>query len=182
LIEVEAKYKVEGIHLIEEKLYRLGAELVKEVNEEDYYFNHPCRDFRETDEALRVRVKDDIIELTYKGPKLSSRTKSRVEVSVHVKDSLSKILDMLKYLGFRQVAIIRKHRKLFKLGDYRISLDRVHGLGDFIEIEVLVSEKNMSAMEEKVLELARKLGLKGNPILKSYLELFLEKELSTSTT
>lgn len=179
MIEIEVKYRIENIYLIEKKLYRLGAKLVKEVSEEDYYFNHPCRDFRVSDEALRIRVENGVIELTYKGPKLSSRTKSRVEVSVLVENSLSRVLDMLRYLGFRLVATIRKYRKLFELGDYRISLDRVHGLGDFIEIEVLASKGSMNVMEEKVLKLARRLGLKGNPILKSYLELFLEKELST---
>ena len=180
MIEVEVKYKVEEIEPIIKKLKEMNAEIEEEVIEEDHYFNHPCKDFRSTDEALRIRIRGNSIELTYKGPKISDKTKSRVEVSIVLNSPLDSILKLLEHLGFTKVAVIRKHRKIYKLGDYKISLDEVESLGNFVEIELRTQRETLSDAELKVLVLARKLGLKGKPILKSYLELFLEKELSTN--
>ena len=180
LIEVEVKYKVEEIESILKKLEEMNAKIEEEVIEEDHYFNHPCRDFKNTDEALRIRIRSNSIELTYKGPKISNKTKSRIEVSVILNDSFDSILKLLEYLGFTKIAVVRKHRKVYKLGDYKISLDIVEPLGNFVEIELRTQKETLHDAELRVLELARKLGLKGKPILKSYLELLLEKELSTS--
>lgn len=180
MIEVEVKYKVEEIESITKKLEEMNAKIEEEVVEEDHYFNHPCKDFKNTDEALRIRIRGNSIKLTYKGPKISNKTKSRVEVSVILNSPPDSIFKLLEYLGFTKVAVIRKHRKIYKLGDYKISLDEVESLGNFIEIELRTQKETLHDAELRVLRLARKLGLKGEPILKSYLELLLEKELSTS--
>ena len=58
-IEVKFRYK-EGV---EEKVKEI-AEFVIEKVEEDMYFNHPCKDFRESDEALRVRRDVEGIKIT----------------------------------------------------------------------------------------------------------------------
>ena len=175
-MEVEVKYSISDSNSIERKLKELGAVFVNEEIEEDYYFQHPCRDFMETDEALRIRKTHDLVELTYKGPKVSIKTKSRVEVNVRVDDA-NKARDILERLGFKVVYVVRKNRKKYRLGDnISISLDNVEGLGSFIEIELIAKEKDWGRAEEKIMGLARTLGLKGKPIIKSYLELLLERE------
>ncbi len=180
MIEVEAKYEVKDLEDIERKLLDLGAVCIGEEHEEDYYFQHPCRDFMKTDEALRVRKNRNRIELTYKGPKISSLTKSRVEINVGVED-LDSIIALLEKLGFKKVFIVKKYRKKYRLSDeIRISVDVVEDLGSFIEIEVSSERSKFREAEKKVLVIARSLGLKGKPIIKSYLELLLEKKANIS--
>ena len=56
----------------------------------DEYFQHPCRDFQKTDEALRVRTtslakdKNKFHYLTYKGVKLFEVGKTRQEIEYSI--------------------------------------------------------------------------------------------------
>ena len=180
MVELEVKYRISDVEQVKSRLKQVGARLKLVVKEEDYYFNHPCRDFRLTDEAVRVRVRSNgELELTYKGPRRSSRTKLREEVNVRILDSLDNVLALLSSLGFRHVYTLRKTREVYEVGDYTVTIDYVEGLGSFVEIEYKGVMGNLSELEEKLLGFARSLGLTGKPILKSYLELVLEKELSS---
>jgi adenylate cyclase class 2 len=176
MYEIEVKLKLNGYIDIEDRLRNIGAEFIRVVRQEDYYFQHPCRDFKERDEALRLRIEDYSIRLGYKGPKLSRTMKIREELEVGLDDGevLKKILDRL---GFKLVAVIRKIRRIYKYGEFLISLDEVDGLGKFIEIEGETSSETLiKDMEEDIGLLVRKLGLKlEESVLKSYLELYLEK-------
>jgi adenylate cyclase class IV len=51
-------------------------------------------------------------------------------------DSLRKLLS----LAYGQSGRIRKRRTLFMIGRTRVHLDRVEGLGDFLELEVVLAE------------------------------------------
>ncbi len=179
MIEFEVKYKVNNIERIEQRLKELNAEYLGDEYEEDYYFQHPCRDFMKTDEALRVRKTENKVELTYKGPKLSKRTKTRVEINVIV-DSLQSILRLLEKLGFKKIFVVKKNRRKYKVSnEIEVSLDSVEGLGTFVEIEIARKEGEIKQVESELFSIAEILGLKGKPIIKSYLELLLEKDRSS---
>ena len=79
-----------------------GAELVQR----DRYFNHPSRDFAQTDEALRIRTQGRETRITYKGPIVDSQTKTRREIEIpvgaHDGDD-EKLAQVLVLLGFREV-------------------------------------------------------------------------------
>ncbi|HDI74432.1 MAG: class IV adenylate cyclase [Thermoprotei archaeon] len=172
-MEIEAKFRIAKLEKVEERLRSLGAEFKGTEIEEDVYYQHPCKDFRKTDEALRVRITPSYSELTYKGPKAPIKVKAREEISVRVNDPLKTCL-LLEKLGFRRVAVVKKTRKKYVLEGREISLDEVEGLGYFIEIELL-SKKSLDEAEKELLEFSRKLGIREIPITKSYLELLLEK-------
>jgi adenylate cyclase class 2 len=55
MYEVEQKYRVDDLAAVQERLCALGAAWDDEVQQVDRYFAHPCRNFSETDEALRIR-------------------------------------------------------------------------------------------------------------------------------
>lgn len=177
MIEVEVKAKISNPHNL---IYRLKALCIflKEVTQEDIYFNAPDRDFRLTDEALRIRVSSEESALTYKGPKIGNLIdKTREEISVHIND-LKKTRIILEKLGFHEVDKVSKKRILFQFNDLSISVDFVKNLGEFIEIESLVNTQN--EIEKKRKEILNFLNELDIPLedceKRSYLELLLNKK------
>ena len=71
---------------------------------------------------------------------------------------------------------MNKWRETFKLGDASVSLDTVDGLGTFAEIEVIAENEgdNPTAAIEAI---AKEIGVVGEPILESYLEMLLAKNV-----
>jgi adenylate cyclase class 2 len=167
-MEVEVKFKLEED--IKKRIEEM-AKFVCEVRERDLYFNHPCRDFVKTDEALRVR-KSEKVFLTYKGPKIDRETKTREEIEVEIGD-FDKAVRILEKLGFKPVAEVFKVRRIYKIGDATICIDNVKGLGEFVEIEV--KSEDVEKAKSLVFKIAGEFGLK-NPITKSYLEMILENK------
>ena len=176
--EVEVKFSVSSLDKLEDLLIEKGSILVDIVSQRDHYFNHPSRDFKETDEAVRIREDGDLCFLTYKGPKLDSKSKSRVEEEVEV-TNFDKTKNILINLGFRKVLAVIKERRVYQLQGFFICLDNVESLGTFVEIEKEVENENdMIKTRDEIFALANELAL--NPqktnIRTSYLELLLEKK------
>jgi predicted adenylyl cyclase CyaB len=98
-VEVKARARPETIG----NILGLGATLIGTENHRDLYFNSPLHDFKESDEALRIRIKEEGARLTYKGPKLDKETKSRLELTVKIDEDWemqgSKALALLGRLG-----------------------------------------------------------------------------------
>jgi adenylate cyclase, class 2 len=170
MIEVEVKARANEQTL--QRIKALGAVFFAEETHRDIYFNSPLRDFKKTDEALRIRIKDEGTRLTYKGPKLDSETKSRQELTVEI-DSPERMDEVLRSLGFFPSAEVRKRRIKYVLGDVTFALDDVQGLGLFLEVEAR-GEGDWVEQKSKVISLLSELGL-GESIRKSYLELLAEQ-------
>jgi len=58
-IEIEGKYRVDDPIELLAKLDRLQAQELQCESHEDHYLRHPARDFKITDEALRMRRVND---------------------------------------------------------------------------------------------------------------------------
>lgn len=170
MIEVEVKARAKPDTL--ERIKSLGATFVGVENHRDLYFASPLRDFRKSDEALRIRIKEEGARLTYKGPKLDQETKTRKELTVKI-DSPEEMVEILSALGFMLSAEVRKRRTKYALGDVTFALDEVEGLGSFLEVEAK-GEADWKKQRRAVLSLQEKLGL-GESIRSSYLELLEEK-------
>jgi len=178
-MEYEVKIPITDIDEIERKLQDLGATLVDEVEEEDYYIDlNPCIDLKSKDMALRIRfaqskrLKRRISELTFKGPRVVPSMKIRKEISTYVEDG-TKVLEIFRELGFRYY-MISKRRKIYRYGPYKIFLDRVEKLGTFLEVEVegINTVEEFIAMIKKLVTILR---VSENFVTKSYLELLLER-------
>ncbi|CCC82501.1 class IV adenylate cyclase [Thermoproteus tenax] len=171
MLEVEAKFRAD-LSEVRGRLLKLGAVLLEKKTEIDVYYQHPCRDFAETDEALRVRYVDGAAEVTYKGPRLAASAKTRLELSASAEGEVDSILTAL---GFNKVASIKKTREYYSYRSFTISLDRVEGLGDFVEIEAVASSPDVvKSIEDEIAELAERLGLRER-VESTYLELFLQR-------
>lgn len=63
-------------------------------------------------------------------------------------------------LAYGEVGRVRKHRTLFLVGRTRIHLDRVEGLGDFLELEVVLEEGEYAGRGvQEAHELMSRLGI-----------------------
>jgi adenylate cyclase, class 2 len=168
MLEIEIKTRSADNDKVERVLLERGATLLGEHDQVDEYFNHPSRDFAETDEALRLR-KDTKGRITYKGPKIDRHTKTREEIEIEI-DDLDNMRLILVRLGFRQVAKVSKKRKEYVLGGVTVSLDSVEGLGNFVELEV--QGEDAEEGRSRIEKLRDDLGLIGSE-RRSYLELQL---------
>jgi adenylate cyclase class 2 len=181
MLEVEQKFRVADLAAIEAILADRGIKLGDPQPHVDRYFNHPSRDFAETDEALRIRQVGELNYVTYKGPKLDRTTKTRREIEIPVATGAAAangFAAILIELGFRPVAEVRKFRRkaTVERSGYTIEvvLDEVEQVGVFVELECSADQDYMDSAKAAIASLAAELGLMHNE-RKSYLELFLER-------
>ncbi len=174
--EVEQKHRVEDTASLQRRLAEQGATLSPPIVQVDQYWNHPCRDFAQTDEALRLRTVGDATFVTYKGPKLDATSKTRRELELLIAGQPSEFSDLLSALGFIPVATIEKTRRAFELGRSGLLVqgawDDVHGVGTFVELELVTDEAKLVDAKRIIASLAEELML-GPSIRQSYLELLL---------
>jgi adenylate cyclase class 2 len=168
-IEVEVKVPCYDLDELEKRLMKRGARAIDEVTQEDFYLAHPCRDFGKSDEALRIRRSGKEWRLTYKGPKLDGETKTREELEISVDP---KVRGILEKVGFEEIMTIRKSRRVLMLDEIEVSLDRVEGLGDFVELEY--KGESVEAGRRMIFQTMERLGLEGSE-RRSYLELLLTR-------
>lgn len=194
MIEAEIKVKIENPEEIKKKISELNGVYKLSLYHEDTYFNMPdgLRDFRITDEALRIRsskeynnqFKDNPTNIshyiTYKGKKLDKLTKTRNEIEVKIDDNLS-MKEILLALGFKEVLIVFKERELyeilFKGKVIEVLIDYIPVLGNnFMELELVVESTDVSSARAILFSLLEEFGFKEtDSIRKSYLELIIEK-------
>ena len=202
--EVEQKFQFESekefldfsnssIALLQE---RFSGEELGVVEETDVYYNHPSRDFVQTDEALRIRYRivegKSQLRITYKGPKLDAVTKTRKELELPLAASAEQDCSELKLkwdmllqaLGFVPVGSVYKiRRKIRFVWDYvpvELSLDRLPAInGYFAEVELIAqTESDLDFCRAKLLQIADSLKLV-KVVKKSYLNLTLDHNTET---
>jgi len=186
-IEVELKFPVPSHEALRDQLVRLGARKLGTEEEEDFYFDASDSRLALNDEALRVRrrlsldVCPDIFELTYKGAKLDTSTKTRKEITIRVISPIDDVQNLLSSLGFSLVCPVSKIRERWACGKFAVYLDDVKGLGTYVELEKVVSMELVEEIRKELWGLAQKLSLGSKSERRSYLELLLTKEAAGNT-
>lgn len=142
----------------------------------DTYFNAPDRDFRRTDEALRLRTADGKTCVTYKSAKLDARSNTRQELETGIEDHET-AQRLLEALGYTAVFTVSKSRWSFANGPVTACLDQVHGLGDYIELEILLEDETCrDEAVDSLLQILQQLDISPSALTrKSYLELLMAK-------
>ncbi len=171
MIEVEVKAKINSFEEMEKKLENLGASKSKKEFQEDIYFASPIVDFAQTDEALRIRTTNNNTFITYKGPKLNDKAKTRKEVEMTIENA-KKAKDIFEEIGFKEVRTVRKNRQYYTYENFEISLDDVEGLNPYMEIEIALNDsEDYSQAQDKIFKLFERLGITDGFERTSYLEL-----------
>jgi adenylate cyclase class 2 len=181
--EVEQKFRVRGFDQVRHALLSLSPSWRPRAVQRDRYFAHPNRDFTVTDEALRIRSTDEHHVITYKGPRQQHVVKTRREIEIPLgsgSDRVKEFSGLLEALGFRSVAVVTKSRQPFAVAwsgrSFNGTLDEVDSLGDFVELELVVSEDGIAEAQLAVQGLADQLGLTDRES-RSYLELVLAAQV-----
>ena len=95
------------------------------------------REFKNSQAELISYLRPD-----FSGPKMSEYNIVEVKNATVLKQALASAL------GIR--GVVRKRRTLFMVGQTRIHLDEVDGLGELLEIEVVLNENQAMAEGEKI--------------------------------
>ena len=189
MYEVEQKFPVADPAALEARLVGLAARFREPVEQVDRYFAHPCRDFVKTDEALRLRRVGDDVAATWKGPRIDSASKTRRELELGLapvpplpggprggQATLDRWTELLEALGFRRVRDVAKRRRaarvLWQGTEVEAALDRVAGIGDFLELELQAAAGEVPLATACIESRARTLGCAAQE-RRSYLELVI---------
>ncbi len=139
---IEIKARIESIEAAAARAAALADQGPIEIRQDDTFFT--CDRGR-----LKLRAfSADAGELIfYRRPDQAGPKESFFVISPTASpDSLREALS----LAYGQAGRVRKHRTLYLVGRTRVHLDRVEGLGHFLELEVVLSDGDRSdpAVEE----------------------------------
>lgn len=146
MIEVEIKLRISDREQVLAQLLELGFQRQSELVEVDRYFDNEEGRIRSSDQALRIREVTDLQSgertalVTFKGQRMDDATMTRPEYETKVSqaDQLEQMLNALGYFAVRPY-VEKKRLELVK-DKMHACLDQVTDLGDFLELEIVVSE------------------------------------------
>lgn len=168
-IEIEIRIKLNNPDLFMEWLKK-SAKQIKTAEQTDIYFDPPHKSFivvdsdgyKNADEWLRVRISPNKNGICYKywhTDKGTGKSTYADEIETIIGDP-EQILEILKRLGFKQTAKVKKHRKSWQYGDFRFDCDDIEGLGFFVEIEFHGEIDDPAKGKQKIFDLLNEIGLK----------------------
>ena len=138
--EIEVKFKIADKQAVIKSLGKAGVSLGDEVTQDDTSY---APDNWERGKGninvpfLRVRREGDRSFLTMKKPVANQLDRIEHESEITDPDQVTLIVEEI---GFRQNAHVVKRRRKAQHKGYEICVDSVEQLGDFVEIEKLVSD------------------------------------------
>lgn len=185
MIEVEVKLPLRRQEKTEERdritvvLCSMGFRKAARFRQRDTYFDNEAGEIRGGGKALRIRETEDLMkgvvtaELNFKGPRMDqvSMTRQELETEVGQAETGRRILAAL---GFSPVLPeVVKERTEYCREEITAALDRVEGLGDFLELEILADEETENGkVLQKLEELLGELGYQmGDTVTRSYLSM-----------
>jgi predicted adenylyl cyclase CyaB len=162
---VEIKTRIESVESLMPLVARFATEGPTAIFQDDTFFACPAgrlklRAFSEHDGQLIFYQRSDSA-----GPKESFYVISPTSSPETLRQALS--------LAYGVVGRVRKHRTLFMVGRTRIHLDQVDGLGDFLELEVVLADGEPQTAGNAVAnELLEKLAIPHHHLIEeSYVDL-----------
>ncbi|MEN3039425.1 MAG: class IV adenylate cyclase [Candidatus Kryptonium sp.] len=165
---LEIKAEITKPDLAEKIAIEIGAKLVNEFVQVDTYF-----DVKDGRLKLREFDSGEAELIFYRRMENNFERWSDYEiVKVNNSEDLKNLLS--KSLGVK--IVVEKRRKVYIYKNARIHIDKVKGLGDFVEFEVIYSGDEKQ-VEELMKFLINAFGLKRGSFIKvSYSDLLLQKQ------
>ena len=183
MIEVEVKLPIPDPEEIKNRILEAGFKEQRFIEERDTYFDNARGDIRANGEALRVRETKDCrtgkkqAQINYKGKKLDTQTMTRRELETGVEDG-AVCREILQAIGYSPAEPeVIKIRTMLQKDFITACLDNVRGLGDFLELEILVeSEEKKDAALGQIKDILNSLGYQvSDSVQTSYLSMLQRK-------
>jgi predicted adenylyl cyclase CyaB len=166
---IEIKARARDFGDIRSRAEALTDTPVEVIPQEDTFFQVPRGRLK-----LRVRRADPAQLIYYERPDQDGPKRSDYQI-FETPDPESLKLTLGRALGIR--GVVRKTRYLYLIGQTRVHLDDVEGLGQFMELEVVMrSGQPDSEGQEIARDLMSKLGVEQRDLLEgAYMDLLEEK-------
>jgi predicted adenylyl cyclase CyaB len=162
---IEIKARITSVEALIPQVQTIADQGPFEIRQDDTYFacntgRLKLRMFSEEEGELIYYRRDNQL-----APKESFYLRSPTTAPATLRESLT--------LAYGQTCCVEKHRTLFLVGRTRIHLDRVSGLGHFLELEVVLGEHESSAAGvREANELLARLGVERSQLIEGgYVEL-----------
>ena len=169
---VESKTRATDLEAVARVVARLGARYEGRLDQVDTYFRVPhgrlkLREISQQGADGRVSTSCELIR--YERPDEGGARVSRYE-RTHIDDAEPYKARLVAEHGLR--GCVRKRRELWILDSTRVHLDRVDGLGDFVELETVSAGEPGAAHRLEHDRLAAALGLDPKSTVRgSYIDL-----------
>lgn len=162
-VNLELKIKTESHRNILHKLRLINAEEKKTLVQKDIYF-------KVSNGLLKLRIENgNYFLIKYLRDEKRKRWSNYEILELKGKNPEKYLADI-----FQTEVIVEKKRRLFIYKDTRIHIDKVKGLGLFLELETVVT-KNKKYAEKQFIEVINFLGLDlSSQIRKSYKNLLMK--------
>lgn len=162
---IEIKVRVGDFNEIRRRAEELSNTPVEIIPQEDIFFKTPKGRLK-----LRVLAADHAQLIYYNRPDQEGPKRSDYHVSrTSDPENLKRVLE----LAFGIRGVVRKTRYLYLVGQTRVHLDDVEGLGQFMELEVVMGEGQSDAEGNAIAEgLMTSLGVERSDLLEgAYMDL-----------
>lgn len=166
---IEIKARVDDFEALKARADSLSDQQMQVISQEDTFFNAEKGRLK-----LRVQAPDQGYLIYYERPDQNGPKRSDYHLAgTHEPDKLKKTLSLA--LGVR--GTVKKTRYLYMVGQTRIHLDKVEGLGHFMELEVVMRADQSDAEGQAIAEdLMRKLGIREEALIEgAYMDLIESK-------
>jgi len=162
---IEIKAKVHNVNHLRLLIEKIAGPPVQLIFQEDTFFYSPSGRLK-----LRIYAPDRGELIYYQRPDQNGPKESNYIISPTTEPHLLKEVLTSAY-GVR--GVIQKQRELYRIGQTRIHLDRVEGLGEFLELEFVMQKGQTDAEGTETLEyLMNKLGIEKKDMINcAYIDL-----------
>lgn len=165
---IELKISINDFRKVSPRLRKIGAKNNGKLYQVDIYYNYK-------NGRLKIRnINNKKFELiSYLRPNANGAKISNYQIS-NIKPNKFKRVKSNLDNKFGEKVIIKKQRILWIYKNTRIHLDKVWGLGKFLELETVVKKINLKQAKKEYKEVARQLNIsKYKKYNKSYSDLLL---------
>ena len=157
-MEVETKIPISDkeINGVRARIKEISKFIKQETKKDDYYsleyFSYPSR-------SLRIRDKGKIKEVNFKKKhSYINGVHAKKEVQFEILDT-SGFFELIEDFGFRKWLHKEKETELYRTKNgVNIEINKVKGLGYFLELEVLCPLKSVASARKKVVAVRSALG------------------------
>ena len=167
IINYEFKARLKNDAVVRAALKKMRARFIGVDRQVDTYFRVP---------AGRLKVREGRIEnalVFYRRADASRARRSTIELMpLPRRNSVRSILSAA--LGI--VAVVDKRREIYFVGNVKIHLDRIRGLGKFVEVEAISRRGGVRAARQQARKFQRLFEIAASDIVpQSYSDLILKK-------